>query len=217
MKRVNTINKGQGIRLALATAALACACALSPAAWAQSSGVPCDNGVANDLQTSAQNALTEQKARIDKAVADNNLDVAPPASGNTLSGASGLGAVNLSCFNSLFGSMSNFSIPSIDQILQGVGQAAVNAACNAAESAIRSATSGFNLSQTLNTGIPGFPNVSGSVGVGSGNSLSLIGNGTSGSTTVSGLTGMSGSVSNTTGSSVVSGASSSVKNWLLGN
>jgi len=216
-------NIGQAARIALSGVSLAIAvfsAVASNSAWATA----CDSSVASSLQAQAVTALAEQKARIDKGVADNSLAIEAPAGGAVNPNATGLGAVNLSCFNSIFGlGNSLFNIPSVDQALQAVGQFAVNSACSAAQTAIRSVTSQFNLSQSLNSGIPGL-SVSGSANAG-GSGLNLVGTGsnatlgglTGDNLSTSNLTGVSSTATSTTGTSAINSASSSLKNWVLGN
>jgi|SRR5476651_270627 len=218
-------NIGQAARVALSGVSLAIAmfaAVASNSAWATA----CDSSVASSLQTQAATSLAEQKARIDKAVADNSLATEAPAGLSAANpNATGLGAVNLSCFNTLFNlGNGSFNIPSVDQALQAVGQFAVNSACTAATTALRSATSQFNLSQTMSSGIPGL-SVSGSTSasgsglslLGSGNNLSTVGNLTGSNLSTSNLTGVDSSVTSTTGTSAINSASSSLKNWVLGN
>lgn len=76
-----------------------------------------------------------------------------------------------------------FSLPSIDDVINGVADAAIKKACDAARSQISKATSGLSSGVYLNTGIPGMPQIgaNGSLGTGSSPGLDINGSGSGGS------------------------------------
>lgn len=83
------------------------------------------------------------------------------------SGIPGIAGIS-SCMDAWPSGSFNFSIPTIDSVINGVANAAVNKACSAARDKIASATSGLSDGVSLNTGIPGMPNLSASSSVGTG-------------------------------------------------